>query len=105
VIAANSKHDNVWIISSWSHSTGGYAIAKFDEESSQWKKDSSQPIGSAIFNNGIAVDPQGNPAYIDTSNNILWKKSGKWTELKGCAKRIAFGGDGSLYKGDCNDEV
>ena len=37
VIAANSKHENVWIISSWSHSTGGYAIAKY--ENSEWVKD------------------------------------------------------------------
>ena len=32
VVAANSKNDSVWIISSWNHSLGGKAIARYNPE-------------------------------------------------------------------------
>ena len=67
--------------------------------------DSTQPEGAKEVNNGIAVDTDGNPAFVDLKNRINWKKNGKWVQLKGCTQRINFGGDGILYKTDCDHYV
>jgi len=80
---------------------GGYTIALFAEN--RWVADPTQPEGAYQY--GIAVDPQGNPAFISMTGTIHYKKDRKWWQLKGCASRIAFGGDGSLYKIDCQKFV
>ena len=50
------------------------------------------------------MDAEGNPAFIDKNNKIHRKLKGeKWTKLAGCASYISFGGDGSLWKEDCED--
>lgn len=61
-----------------------------------------QPKGASLH---IAVDLQGNPAFIDSDNEIHWRKDGVWKHLlNGCAIRIAFGGNGSVYKIGCTTD-
>ena len=48
----------------------------------RWDVDPTQPKGAtAYYYNGIAVDPSGNPAFVDTEKRIHYKKDGKWTVL------------------------
>lgn len=49
------------------------------------------------------MDPSGNPAYIAKTKRIHWKNEyGRWRTMEGCGNAIAFGGDGSFYKTDCD---
>ena len=50
----------------------------------------------------MAVDPDGNPAYISSNDKIFWKLKGKWSQLDGCSTGITIGPDGTLYSRDCN---
>jgi DNA-binding beta-propeller fold protein YncE len=105
-IAANSQSDAVWIISSWYHSGGsGNAIAYLDTDANLWREDKSQPSGAHSNPNTIAVNEAGQPAFIDRDKTIHWKKDDKWLTLDGCANMIAFGGEGSFFKADCNDHI
>ena len=103
-IDANSKHENVWILTG-GEASGSSAIAKFNAEKKTWEKDITQPRDAKNQYNSIGVDPQGNPAFVDTNSRIWWKKAGKWVKIDGCASRVAFGGDGSLFKTDCSNYV
>ena len=107
MIAVNSQNDALWIITTKSHEiTDGYYIAKFNNATKRWDVDESQPVGaSGSYYNSITVDPQGNPAFLDTSRHIHRKKNGWWMKMEGCAKRITFGGDGSFFKADCKGYV
>jgi hypothetical protein len=53
----------------------------------------------------LAVDKDGNPAFISVKSMIYWKENGKWRKMKGCAKGVTFGGDGSFYKLDCDSFI
>jgi len=53
----------------------------------------------------LAVDWNGNPAFIDENNRIVWKRNGLWTTLDTCAKQIAFGGRSTLIKISCIDDL
>jgi len=54
----------------------------------------------------VAVDPEGWPAILDKDLNVHWKRGGTWTALGGgCARDIAFGGDGSLFKVSCREDM
>jgi len=55
--------------------------------------------------NSLAVDKDGNPAFISPNSEINWKQNGFWRRLFGCARSIAFGGDGSFYKIDCDSYI
>ena len=47
-----------------------------------------------------------NPAFVDASKDFFhWKKDGTWIKMEGCVWDIAFGGDGTLYKRDCENDV
>ena len=57
--------------------SGGYAIAQYMEgEKCEWTVDETQPAGADSY--GIAVDSQGNPAFISMDKKVHWKKQGKW---------------------------
>lgn len=73
-------------------------LKKFNPTLTKWEADSTQPSGVRW---DLAIDQQGNPAYVDKNERILWKRAGKWTRMKGCAVRIAFGPEGSFYKRGC----
>jgi hypothetical protein len=51
------------------------------------------------------VDNVGNPAYIGQDRIINWKKEGTWIKITGCANFIAFGGDGTLFKKNCEEDT
>jgi len=96
-VAANAASPSVWIVSQEDHASGGYRLAELSETG--WNLDESQEKGAVSWE--LAVDKDGYPAFLDAEDKVHWKKNGKWTELDGCAYRIAFGGDGSFYKRDC----
>ena len=50
----------------------------------------------------MAVDPDGNPAFITTDDRIVRKKAGKWEFLQGCSTGVTIGSDGTLYRRDCD---
>ena len=74
-------------------------------EGDGWEEDVTQPVGAT---DGLAVDPEGNPAFI-SSNKIWWRRGGKqWIEIEGCG--IAFGQNDPetntfpVYKYSCNHQ-
>jgi len=76
-------------------------VTKYDYLTDKWIIDDTQTVGAS---QDLALDADGNPAYISDNLAIYWKKDGTWTTKNtrvDCAKRIAFGGDGSLYKLGC----
>jgi hypothetical protein len=93
----------VWIVSKAEYS-GGYAIAKLKRSKSgldcKWEADDTQPAGADSY--GIAVDDQGNPAFISMDKHIHWKRDGKWESFEGCVTRIAFGAS-TFFKLSCDD--
>jgi len=75
-------------------------IARLDDTVSntteKWVSDETMP-NSVDWD--LAVDNNGNPAYIDYKRVIYWKRNGvTWTKLNGKAARIAFGPHGELFK-------
>jgi hypothetical protein len=75
------------------------AVSKFDQN--KWVKDPYQTVGAKW---DIAVDTDGQAAYISDNQAIYWQKYGKWTSKTSamdCAKRIAFDQEGTLYKLGC----
>ena len=44
----------------------------------------------------IAVDPKGNPWIVDENGQILQHSEDKWTRVKGKARDIAIGPEGSV---------
>jgi hypothetical protein len=96
-LAASVTNKAVWAISAEiKHPTGNFYIAQYDERNKRWAVDSTMPAGASPTKT-LAVDPQGNPAFIGQNQRLYWKREGKWRDM-GRAAGIAFGGDGSAYK-------
>jgi len=54
--------------------------------------------------NSLAVDSNGEPAYVDKDKKLHYRKKGQWTHPlpdPACAYTIAFGGASSFYVRDC----
>ena len=96
VPAWNSLFD-VWVISTKKLVDGWFKLSRKSSEST-WAWDESQQRGAV---SRLAVDFQGNPAFLDYNGRINWKKNGNWDVIEGCATDIAFGGKGHLYKISC----
>ena len=49
----------------------------------------------------LSVTPSGDPAVITDNGNTFMKKGKKWVRIKGCAKDLAFGHNGQIFKLGC----
>ena len=66
-----------------------------------WVADPAQPLGADF--DDLAVDPQGNPAFVAYQNKLIYhKKNGQWTKMDGCSYGIAFERDGTMIRQDCD---
>ena len=99
-IAANMKSDVLWALSRKNMFNHGYRLHYY--QNNTWYTDKTQPESAGLYWNVLAVDPNGNPAYITTDDQIVRKEGGVWTFLVGCSTGIAIGPDGILYRRDCD---
>jgi len=73
-IAASSTSGAVWVISNYRHPTGGYKLAQLDFRRKSMLLESRASRGAKPWvGSPIAVDFQGNPAYIDAEKRLHWR--------------------------------
>ena len=71
-----------------------------------WEETPDQPVGADYTFDSLAVDNDGDPAYIGfKSKHILYMKKGMWTEVGGCSFGVAYGPRGELYRRGCDSYV
>jgi streptogramin lyase len=47
------------------------------------------------------VSPQGQPAYVSTTDRIYRKENGQFKLMQGCSTGVAIGPDGTIFRRDC----
>jgi hypothetical protein len=102
-IATNPKTDTIWIVTTFKHRNSGFNLARIDTKSDRTFWDFSAEQGAKPWiGSSLAVDPYGNPAFVDEKRQLHWKRGDKWSRpMKSCVYTAAFGGDGILYARDC----
>jgi len=74
-------------------------MAKLDMKEKKWVVDKTQPANAYT---ALAHNWMGNPAFItDEPYTAFIKLNGDWKKMDTCIGRLAFGGDGSMYKRGC----
>ena len=87
-------------------SGNGYYIGRYNFFSKKWEETPDQPVGADYGFDSLAVDSEGDPAYIGfKSKHILFMKGGMWTEVGGCSFGVAFGPKGQLFRRGCDSHV
>jgi hypothetical protein len=85
-IGANGE---VWAVSGSLREPGGYAVYHWNGE-----RFARVPGAAAVR---IAVDPFGNPWVVDSFNNLVHWSGGAWQKVRGSAKDVGIGADGSVW--------
>ena len=106
-IAANPASNAVWITFQKADASGnGYHIGKYNQQNKLWEETPDQPVGADYSFDSLAVDNDGDPAYIGfKSKHILFMKQGMWTEVGGCSAGVAYGPRGVLHRRGCEGYV
>lgn len=73
-------------------------MARLDFGNQEWVVDENQPASAVT---SLSKDHEGNPVFVATGDQAYVKKNGQWEKIDGCNGRLAWGGDGSLYKRTC----
>jgi len=75
------------------------AMSRLDAEQKKWIVDDTQPKSA---HTSLSKDHDGNPIFVtDEPYTPYIYKDGNWTKMEGCMGRVAWGGDGSMYRRSC----